>query len=87
MTESEESGNVHTSPEEGHPAGESDRSDREVGGPTSGEAMAYVRALTGIDFRAFDCVELSPPYDPSGITAWLAANACFEMLSLLALRP
>ena len=37
MTESEESGNVHTSPEEGHPAGESDRSDRDIGGPTSGE--------------------------------------------------
>jgi len=37
MSESEESGNVHTSPEEGHPAGESDRSDRDIGGPTSGE--------------------------------------------------
>ena len=36
--------------------------------------------------RGFDCVELSPPYDPSGITAWLAASACHEMLSLLALR-
>ena len=57
----------------------------EVGGPTSGEAMAYLRALTGIDFRGFDCVEMSPPYDPSGITAWLAASACHEMLSLLAL--
>ena len=58
----------------------------EVGGPTSGEAMAYLRALTGIDFRGFDCVEMSPPYDPSGITAWLAASACHEMLSLHALR-
>ena len=58
----------------------------EVGGPTSAQAMALVRALTGIDFRGFDCVELSPPYDPSGITAWLAASACHEMLSLLALR-
>jgi agmatinase len=58
----------------------------EVGGPTSAQAMAYLRALTGIDFRGFDCVELSPPYDPSGITAWLAASACHEMLSLLALR-
>lgn len=58
----------------------------EVGGPTSGQAMAYLRALTGIDFRAFDCVEVSPPYDPSGVTAWLAASACHEMLSLLALR-
>ena len=58
----------------------------EVGGPSSGQALAYLRSLTGIDFRAFDCVEVSPPYDPSGITAWLAANACHEMLSLAALR-
>jgi len=29
---------------------------------------------------------VSPPYDPSGITSWLAASACHEMLSLLALR-
>ncbi|MDP9224140.1 MAG: arginase family protein, partial [Actinomycetota bacterium] len=57
----------------------------EVGGPTSAEALGYLRALSGIDFRAFDCVEVSPPYDPSGITAWLAANACFEMISLKAL--
>ena len=58
----------------------------EVGGPSSREALAYLRALTGLDFRGFDCVEVSPPYDPSGVTAFLAANACFEMLSLLALR-
>ena len=58
----------------------------EVGGPTSGQALAYLRALTGIDFRGYDCVEVSPPYDPSGITAWLAASACHEMLSLAALR-
>jgi agmatinase len=58
----------------------------EVGGPTSSQALAYLRALTGIDFRAFDCVEVSPPYDPSGITAWLAASACHEMISLTALR-
>ena len=58
----------------------------EVGGPSSREALAYVRALTGLDFRGFDCVEVSPPYDPAGVTAFVAANACFEMLSLLALR-
>jgi agmatinase len=57
----------------------------EVGGPTSYEALAYLAALTGIDFRGFDCVETSPPYDPSGITAWLAASACYEMLALKAL--
>jgi agmatinase len=58
----------------------------EVGGPSSREALTYVRSLAGLDFRGFDCVEVSPPYDPAGITALLAANACFEMLSLLALR-
>jgi agmatinase len=58
----------------------------EVGGPTSGEAMDFLRALAGIDIRAADVVEVSPPYDPAGITAWLAASAAHEMLSLLALR-
>jgi agmatinase len=58
----------------------------EVGGPSSREALTYVRSLAGLDFRGFDCVEVSPPYDPSGVTAFLAANACFEMLSLLAMR-
>jgi agmatinase len=57
----------------------------EVGGPTSAQALAYVRALTGVDFRAFDCVEVAPAYDPAGITSWLAASVCHEMLSLLAL--
>jgi agmatinase len=59
----------------------------EVGGPSSGQALAYLRALTGIDFRGLDCVEVAPVYDqPANITAWVAASACFEMLSLLALR-
>ncbi len=62
----------------------------EVGGPTSREALTYVRCLAGLDFRGFDCVEVSPSAEGSwpGITALLAANACFEMLSLLAFnRP
>jgi agmatinase len=58
----------------------------EVGGPTSAQALAYVRALTGIDFRALDCVEVAPAYDPAGITSWLAATVCHEMLSLIAIR-
>jgi arginase family enzyme len=57
----------------------------EVGGPASSEAMSYLAALTGIDFRGFDCVEVCPPYDPSGVTAWLAASVCHEMLALKAL--
>ena len=56
----------------------------EVGGPSSRDALAYVRSIAGLDFRGFDCVEVSPAYDPAGVTAFLAANACFEMLSLLA---
>jgi agmatinase len=59
----------------------------EVGGPSSGEAMRYLRALTGIDFRALDCVEVAPSYDPTHNTPWVAASACHEMLSLLASRP
>jgi agmatinase len=58
----------------------------EVGGPSTREALTYVRSLAGLDFKGFDCVEVSPPYDPSGTTALAAANVCFEMLSLLALR-
>jgi len=57
----------------------------EVGGPSSREALAYVRSLAKLDFRGFDCVEVSPPYDPAGVTAFVAANVCFEMLSLVAL--
>jgi agmatinase len=58
----------------------------EVGGPSSREALTYVRSLAGLDFRGFDCVEVSPPFDPAAVTAFVAANACFEMLSLLAFR-
>jgi agmatinase len=58
----------------------------EVGGPTSAQALAYLRSLTGIDFRGFDCVEVAPVYDPAGITAWLGASVCYEMFSLHALR-
>ena len=58
----------------------------EVGRPSSRDALTYVRSLAGLDFRGFDCVEVAPPYDPAGVTAFVAANVCFEMLSLLALR-
>ena len=35
--EREEGRRVHTTPEEGHPAGTGERSDRDIGGPTEGE--------------------------------------------------
>jgi agmatinase len=57
----------------------------EVGGPTSFQALGYLRALTGIDFVGYDVVEVAPQYDPAQITALFAANVVFEMLSLIAL--
>ncbi len=58
----------------------------EVGGPTSYQALELVRALTGIDFRGFDVVEVAPTYDgPGQATSLIAANVIFEMLSLIAL--
>ena len=59
----------------------------EVGGPSSFEALEYVRALGGIDFRGFDCVEVSPPYDgPGQVTSLVGATVLYEMLSLHARR-
>ena len=58
----------------------------EVGGLLAGEALALLRALTGIRFVGYDVVEVSPPYDsPGQITALLAANVAYEMLALAAL--
>jgi agmatinase len=60
----------------------------EVGGLTSYEALALVRALAGLTLVGADVVEVSPPYDgPGQITALLAANLLFEIVCLLALRP
>jgi agmatinase len=59
----------------------------EVGGPSSAHALDLVRALRGIDFRAFDVVEVAPAYDgPGQVSSLVAANVMFEMLSLVALR-
>ena len=56
----------------------------EVGGPTSFQAMSYLRALSGIRFAGFDVVEVSPAYDgPGQVTALLAANVIFEMLAMI----
>jgi agmatinase len=59
----------------------------EVAGPTSFEAMQYLRALRDISFVGYDVVEVAPQYDgPGQITALFAANAMFEMLSMVARR-
>jgi agmatinase len=56
----------------------------EVGGPSSAEALAYLAALSGRRVVAADCVEVAPAYDPGGVTALLAANACHLILGLIA---
>jgi agmatinase len=59
----------------------------EVGGLSTAEALAFVRALRGIDLVGADVVEVSPPYDgPGQQTALAAANVAYELLSLHALN-
>ncbi|MCW4051304.1 MAG: agmatinase [Candidatus Bathyarchaeota archaeon] len=58
----------------------------EVGGFTSSEALRIVRGLKGLNLIGFDLVEVLPQYDPSQITALLAANIVYEFMSLIALR-
>jgi agmatinase len=58
----------------------------EVGGLSTAEALAFVRALAGIELVGADVVEVSPPYDgPGQQTALAAANVAYELLSLRAL--
>lgn len=57
----------------------------EVGGFSSYEILQLVRGLRSLNLVGFDLVEVSPPYDPTGITSILAANLVFEFLSLIAL--
>jgi agmatinase len=58
----------------------------EVGGFTSSETLRLVRGLEGLNLVAFDLVEVLPQYDPSQITALLAANIVYEFVSLVALK-
>jgi agmatinase len=60
----------------------------EVAGFSTAEAIAYLRALRGIQLVGCDVVEVSPPYDSAGQqTALAAANVLWELLALRALRP
>jgi agmatinase len=57
----------------------------EVGGLSTAEALAFLRALRSIDLVGADVVEVSPPYDgPGQQTALAAANVAYELLSLRA---
>ncbi len=56
----------------------------EVGGIFVHEAQAMVRKLMGLEVIGADLVEVSPPFDPSGNTAWVGANLMFELLCVMA---
>jgi agmatinase/guanidinopropionase len=56
----------------------------EPGGFTSHQMMQLVRGLAGLNIIGADLVEVAPPYDHGQITAILAANLVFELLSVLA---
>lgn len=58
----------------------------EVGGFTSYEALSLVRGLAGVHVVGCDVVEVLPAFDVSEITAMLAANVAYELLTLIALH-
>lgn len=56
----------------------------EIGGPDTFEAQQCVRALDGLDIIGADVVEVSPPFDPTGGTAWVGVSIMFELLTVMA---
>jgi len=56
----------------------------EIGGFTSREAQRMIRGLRGLELVGADMVEVSPPFDPSGVTALTGAGVMFELLCVLA---
>lgn len=59
----------------------------EVGGFTTREAQRMLRKLAGLNLIGADLVEVSPPFDSSGGTAWVGISLMFELLCLLAASP
>jgi guanidinobutyrase len=55
----------------------------EFGGLTASQGLEIVRGCGGLNIVGCDLVEVSPPYDPSGNTAVMAANLLYEMLCVL----
>jgi guanidinopropionase len=56
----------------------------EIGGFTTHMAQRMVRRLQGLNLVGADLVEVSPPFDPSGMTAWVGVSIMFELLCVLA---
>ena len=56
----------------------------EMGGLTSRELLALLRALPGEQLVAADVVEVSPPYDHAEITSLAAATVLYDVLAVMA---
>ncbi|UYV37073.1 agmatinase [Rhodobacteraceae bacterium D3-12] len=56
----------------------------EVGGPNSFQALQVVRGLAGVNIVGADLVEVSPPFDTSGGTAFLGVSIMFELMCQMA---
>ena len=56
----------------------------EIGGFTTREAQMMLRQLEGLNLIGADMVEVSPPFDNSGNTAWVGVSIMFELLCMLA---
>ncbi len=55
----------------------------EIGGPNSFQAQQVIRELQGVNLIGADLVEVSPPFDPQGGTAWLGVSLIFELMCIL----
>ena len=58
----------------------------ETGGLTPREAQHILRGLAGLDIIGGDVVEVAPQYDATTVTAQIAAQMLFELLSLVTVR-
>ncbi|MBB3003531.1 guanidinopropionase [Paraburkholderia tropica] len=56
----------------------------EIGGLTTYEAQQLVRGLCGLNLVGGDLVEVSPPFDQTGNTAFVGATLLYEILCVLA---
>lgn len=59
----------------------------EVGGPNSFQAIEVARLLKGVNIVGADLVEVSPPFDQSGGTAFLGVSIMFEILCNMVKQP
>lgn len=56
----------------------------EIGGMTSRELVAVLRAMRGLPIVGADVVEVAPAYDSGDVTAVAAANLAYELVTLMA---